>query len=458
MTVSEHPFDLEVRQYLATHPDTETVDLLIADANGVLRGKRVAAHGLEGLAEEGVCLPPSTLFADITGETSEATGLGFDIGDLDLVCRPVAGSLKPVPWHPRPSAQLLLNMFNDDGSPFAANPREVLKRVLKRLTDRGLQPVVAVELEFYLMDSERGADDRPQPPISPKTGERDRTTQVYGIAELDSYSDFIRDTNEACEAQGLPAYTAVAEYAPGQFEINLKHRDNAVQACDDAIYLKRLIKGIAEQHGLVATFMAKPYQQHAGSGTHVHVSMLNGDGDNVLVDDQGNLTQTMLSAIAGLQQFMAGSMLLLAPHANSYRRFVEDAFVPLSPCWGHNNRTVALRIPAGPRAATRIEHRVAGADANPYLAVASILAGIDYGLSRKLSPTAKTTGNAYLQQTRTLPRFWNTAIDAFNAHEALRDYLGKGFCNAYLGLKHGELETFQRHVSQLELDWYWRSM
>ena len=458
MTVPDHPFTLEARRYLAARPDTETVDLLIADANGILRGKRVTAHNLDELAGEGVCLPPSSLYVDITGSTAEATGLGFDIGDLDLMCRPVPGSLKPVLWQPRPSAQLLLAMFNEDGSPFAANPREVLKQVLARLRARGLRPVVAVELEFYLMDAARDADDRPQAPISPATGERDRTTQVYGIAELDSYRDFIRDINKACAAQDLPAYTAVAEYAPGQFEINLKYRDDAVQACDDAIYLKRLVKGVAERHGMVATFMAKPYPQHAGSGTHVHVSLLNDDGVNVLVDDHDQLTPVMLAAIAGLQQFMAGSMLLLAPHANSYRRFVEDAFVPLSPCWGHNNRTVALRIPAGPRHATRIEHRVAGADANPSLVAAAILAGIDYGLARKLSPTARTTGNAYLQQRRILPRYWNTAIDAFNAHEGLRDYLGKTFCNAYLALKHAELEAFQRHVSHLELDWYWRSM
>ncbi len=448
----------EATDFLEAHPDLETVDLLIADINGVLRGKRINATSLTKAYKDGICLPPSALAADITGDTAESTGLGFEIGDMDLVCRPVPGTLRPVPWHPHPSAQLMLTMFNEDGSPFAINPREILKKVVSRLHAKGLFPVVAVELEFYLTDFEKDVDGRPQPPICPATGERNTNNQIYGIAELDGYRDFIHAVADAACDQNIPADAAVAEFAPGQFEINLHHRDDPVTACDDGLMLKRLIKGIAERQDMVATFMAKPYEEHAGSGTHIHISMLDRRGVNVFNDIDGKESPWLLQAVAGLQAAMAESTLIFAPHANSYRRFVRDAFVPLAPLWGYNNRTVALRIPAGSSEATRIEHRVAGADANPYLVTAALLAAIDWGLEHMLQPTPETTGNAYNQVKPSLPRYWVHALDAFKGAKILPHYLGEQFCHVFSAVKEAELEIFQRHISSLEYDWYWRGI
>ncbi|MET0656191.1 MAG: glutamine synthetase family protein, partial [Pseudoxanthomonas sp.] len=315
---------------LARLPDCELVDLLLPDMNGLLRGKRITREALEKVYVDGVCLPMSLIATDITGNTVEETGLGYDIGDEDRVCRPVPGSLRPVPWSPRPMAQLLLSMEDAKGGAFEANPREVLKRVLDRYASRGLKPVVAVELEFYLFDAQLDADGRPRTPVNPVTGRRSSSTQVYYMEDLNDYRGFTDAVSAACQAQGIPADTAVAEYAPGQFEINLKHRDDALLACDDAVMLKRAIKAVAQQQGVQASFMAKPFAGQAGNGLHIHVSVLDAKGDNIFASTPDAPADTLRHAIGGLQRSASDSLLLFAPHANSYRRFVLNAFVPLN--------------------------------------------------------------------------------------------------------------------------------
>ncbi|MFM6988401.1 MAG: glutamine synthetase family protein, partial [Arenimonas sp.] len=337
-----HPADAKV---LAEYGNAELIDLILPDMNGLLRGKRITRDALEKVYQNGVCLPMSLIGTDVTGNTVEETGLGYDIGDEDRICRPIPGTLRPIPWQGRPMLQCLLSMEGFHGGMFSANPREVLKSVVQKFTDRGLTPVVAVELEFYLLDRELTVDGRPQTSINPATGERNRTTQVYYMGDLNDYQDFTDTVADACKAQGIPADTAVAEYAPGQFEINLKHRDDAVAACDDAVMLKRAIKSIAEQQGMLASFMAKPFVDQAGSGTHIHVSLLDKDGNNIFASTQDDPAPALKHGIAGLQQVSKDCMLMFAPHANSYRRFVLNAFVPLNDCWGFNNRTVAMRIP-----------------------------------------------------------------------------------------------------------------
>ncbi|HEX7801191.1 MAG TPA: glutamine synthetase family protein [Pseudoxanthomonas sp.] len=438
-------------------PDCELVDLLLPDMNGLLRGKRITRDALEKVYADGVCLPMSLIATDITGNTVEETGLGYDIGDEDRICRPVAGSLRPVPWSPRPMAQLLLSMEDAKGGAFEANPREVLKRVLERYAARGLKPVVAVELEFYLFDAHLDADGKPRTPVNPVTGRRSSSTQVYYMEDLNDYRGFTDAVSAACKAQGIPADTAVAEYAPGQFEINLKHRDDALLACDDAVMLKRAIKAVAQQQGVQASFMAKPFAEQAGNGLHIHVSVLDGKGDNIFASAPEAPADTLKHAIGGLQRSARDSLLLFAPHANSYRRFVLNAFVPLNDAWGYNNRTVAMRIPHSNEANTRVEHRIAGADANVYLVTAAVLAGMLHGLENGFDPGAPVVGNAY-EQTEIRTPYWRQAIDDFMGSEFIREQFGESFRHIYGQQKLKEMQTFYTQVTNLEYDWYLRAV
>jgi glutamine synthetase len=435
----------------------ESVDLLLPDMNGLLRGKRVQREALEKVYSDGVCLPMSLIATDITGNTVEETGLGYAIGDEDRICKPVPGSLRPVGWQERPMAQLLLSMQDTDGEAFEANPREVLTRVLQRFDARGLKPVVAVELEFYLLDGELDPQGRPRTSINPETGERSKSTQVYYIQDLNDYRHFTDAVADACRVQGVPADTAVAEYAPGQFEINLKHRDDALRACDEAIYLKRIIKGVAGKQGMIASFMAKPFAGQAGSGLHLHVSVLDKNGENIFACTPDAPAEPLKKAIAGLQRCAADCMLLFAPHANSYRRFVMNAFVPLNDCWGFNNRTVAMRIPHSDPVNTRIEHRIAGADANPYLVTAAILSGILDGLEKGGDPGAPVVGNAY-EQTEVRQQFWRDSIDRFANSQFIVDNFGERFRHIYGQQKAKEMRSFYAEVTTLEVEWYLRQV
>ena len=450
MTVN--PNCSEATAFLDDHLEIQEIDILLLDGNGVMRGKRIQRQSLLSLYEHGVCLPGSIFGADICGNTIEETGLGFDEGDADRICWPIEGTLSPVPWEPT-RGQVLTTMRELDGTPFFAEPRNVLLQVLQRFQETELTPVVAVELEFYLIERKRTAAGGPRPPVSRSTGQQLQQTQAYSISDLDEYGDLLAEIAAACRLQDIPAYTAVAEYAPGQFEVNLKHRPDAVSACDDAVSLKRLIRAQARKHGLDATFMAKPYPERSGSGTHVHVSLLDSKGRNVF-SDPGDPGPQLRHALGGLMETMEESMAVFAPNANSFRRFQPGSYVPMAPTWARNNRTVALRIPAGPDEAKRIEHRLAGADANPYLVVAAVLAGIHWGLTQQREPGPETTGNAEDQTESSLPLEWMAALEAMDTGEIMLDYLGSDFCHVFLETRSAERRRFLQAITPLEHQWY----
>ncbi len=238
---------------------------------------------------------------------------------------------------------------------------------------------MAVELEFYLVDRERTPEGHAQPPRQPLTGRREVKTQINSMQELDEYSTVLSAIDAAAREQELPVGTVLAEYGPGQFEVNLHHVDDPLLACDHAIRLKRLVKGVALAHGMEATFMPKPYRDHAGSGAHLHVSVLDAQGDNIFAAEDPVGSEQLRHAIGGLAATMNDAIAICAPTANSYRRFQPEAYVPLNPSWSVNNRGVAFRVPHGPPASRRVEHRIAGADANPYLLAAIVLAGMHLG-------------------------------------------------------------------------------
>ncbi len=446
----------ELDTFLARYPETTAVDFILTDTSGILRGKRIKTAALARTFQQGIRLPGSMFSMDATAEIIYDTGFVLEEGEADRLCRPIPGTLHPTPWAEPPVGQVLATMVEPDGSGFFAEPRQVLARVLERLTAKGLRPAVAVELEFYLLDRDRNPAGELQPARSPLTGRRQASPQVYSLSELADFAPVLSAMSAACDAQGIETHTTVSESTQGHYEINLGHLPDALAAADRAILFKHLVKGVAAQHGLDATFMAKPLGACSGSGLHVHVSLLDADDRNVFAAADGDRhgSELLQQAIAGLCATMPESMAIFAPNANSFRRYQERAFVPLAPCWGANNRTTALRLPPGDPTATRIEHRVPGADANVYLTVAAILAGIDCGLSQQLSAPPPTEGNAYDQHPASLPRSWREALAAFEQGEILRAYFGDRYHHLYHCCKRAELRKFEACVTPLELDWY----
>jgi glutamine synthetase len=437
-------------EFLAKHPDLESIDLLLVDANGQIRGKRIDASAIEKVFEDGITLPASIFGCDITGTTVESTGLGLDIGDRDYLCFPVPGSLQTLPWADVPAAQVMLDMKTEQEDSFPVSSRRILSDIVARFLESGLRPTVAVELEFYLLAGELDSQGMPVLPANPITGRQENSTQVYSINDLDDYKEIIDSIRRYTKQQGIPASAASSEYAPGQFEINLMHSDDPLAACDEAILLKRVIKTAAKECGYTATFMAKPFIDISGSGTHIHASLYDQSGANVFSANKEYLT----SAIGGLQASANDSMLICAPHANSYRRFQSGSYVPLNAAWGFNNRTVALRIPAGDEESRRIEHRIAGADTNPYLVTAVVLAGILDGIENQLSCDEPIEGNAYEKTQSDFPTDWLTSIQLFEQSKWVENYFGKEFQQTFAALKRAELDAFNRQVTPLEIEWY----
>ncbi len=442
----------ELTDFLAAHPDIQTIELLTADLNGVVRGKRIERDAIAKIYRDGFSLPASVYAVDATGTTVEETGLGVDTGDADRLCRPVPGSLTRVPWL-EGRAQALVTMVETDGStPFPVDPRQVLSRVVNRFSQMGYTPVVAVELEFYLVDRERDAWNRLQPPLSPSTGRRMSSTQVYSMDDLDDYDAFIQAVLRMAREQNLPADGVIAEYAPGQFEVNLHHCDDPLLAADHAIMLKRIIRHAARDFGLEATFMAKPYIDQAGSGTHIHLSLLDTAGKNLFSADDPESHLPLRRAIGGLLKTADLTQAMIFPTINSYRRLSSEIFSPNSKTWGYDNRTVAMRIPSGDRAACRVEHRLAGADANPYLVVAAVLAGVQYGLEHETEPGPAVVGNAYEQDHETLADNPRDALRAFEHSEWIRESFGTEFSKVYAACKWGETRLFEQQITPMELD------
>ncbi|MEJ2072954.1 MAG: glutamine synthetase family protein [Reinekea sp.] len=415
-------------QFLEQNPEVTTIELLISDLNGVLRGKRIERSLLEKVINQGFYLPGSVMSLDATGTTVEAAGLGMATGDSDQLCMPIPETLTMVPWvNDNTRAQMLCTMFGDTiTEPFFADPRHILSKAIDRFNQLGYQTGFAVELEFYLVDPERTADGALQPPLSTQTNQRLTSCQVYSIDDLTEYDDFIQNVIQSARAQNIPADTVIAEYAPGQFEVNLKYDTNILRAVDHAILLKRVIRNVAQQNGVEATFMAKPYLNESGNGMHLHLSLMR-DGKNAFSADDPTQNTLMQHAVAGILSLTDGSQAFLAPNINSYRRLAPNAFAPTSKTWGYDNRTVALRIPAGPDKATRIEHRMAGADANPYLATISLLAGIFEGIQHKLMPPEPIAGNAYEQATNFVADNLRDALRNMEQDDRLIDWFGE-FC------------------------------
>jgi len=402
-----------MHEWLIENPHIRTIRVAASDLNGVARGKRMPVRFADKVATDGTRFPMSVLNLDIWGEDIDDSPLVMETGDRDGVLKPTERGFMPMPWLETPSGLLPIWMYHEDGRPYMGDPRHALAQVEKRYRDKGLTPVVAVELEFFLIDD---AGRHLRVPASPRSGKRRVAGEILSLRALDQFDDFFSELYDACEAMDIPADTSISEAGLGQFEINLMHQSSALKAADDAWLFKMLVKGMARKHGFAASFMAKPYEDYAGNGLHMHFSVLDRDGRNVFDDGSPTGSATLRHAVHGCLRGMPGSTLVFAPHANSYARFVPGAHAPTGIAWAYENRTAAIRIPSGPSVARRVEHRLAGGDVNPYLSIAAVLGAAMNGIDDATEPPAPITGNAYAQDLPSVPMTWEAAIDMFETN------------------------------------------
>ena len=439
---------------LSEQPDTGSLDAIFIDLSGVVRGKRYPREDMAKLLNDGMQIPFSVYLLDVTGESLDPCGYGFTDGDPDGTALPLPGSLMPVPWAERPRAQALMTMFDGTGAPCWFEPRNVAAKALQRLADKGLSPTVAFELEFHLLDPEPDAAGRPRPAAAPVTGRRHHVGQVYGMTELDDFDPFFAAVERAAQQQGIPASVATKEYSAGQFEINLHHQADALAAADHCALLRYLIQRVAASQGMRATFLSKPFPELTGNGMHLHLSLMDESGRNRFDNGSELGSESLRHAIGGLAAAMPESMAFFAPNLNAYRRFGPNLFVPVTKSWGVNNRSFAFRIPTGPSAARRVEHRIAGADANPYLVLAAVVAAIDHGLENALDPGPPWSGNATAEPDPEIPLSLPDALRQLDEASRLAEAMEPRYLRLYAETKRLEYQRFMAEISPREYRWY----
>lgn len=445
----------ELETYLSAHPDTSHLDVLIVDLCGNAIGKRLPASSMSAVFDQGSPVCGAMQLVDVMGNTDDPMGYGFSDGDPDAFAVPLPGTLCPIPWLEGHKSQVLCEFANSvDGQPLWYEPRQVLKKVIGRFSDLGLKPRLALELEFYLLDRLRAGDGAPQPAASPRSGRPETSGKVLSLDKLDEFEPVLGAIERNCHAQNIPTTSMISEYGAGQFEVNLQHQDDPLQAADHAALLRRAVQGTSRALGYDASFMSKPFADQSGSGMHVHLSLLDDAGDNVFDPRRSDGDTYLARAVAGLQATMGEAMAIFAPNLNVYRRFKPDEFTPVTTDWGENNRSVAFRIPPSDAANRRIEHRVSGAEANPYLVVAAVLAGVHHGLARQLDPGDKHGGNAGAEIDPGLPLSLWQALAAIRRAEILPEYLGTDYLQIYADVKLAEFDAFMEAIHPREYEWY----
>ncbi len=404
---------------------------------------------MRSLEEDGLRLPESVFIQSVTGEyPDESERRVTDPALRDVRMRPDAGSLRLVPWYEEPTAQVIADCFHHDGSRVEIAPRAVLGRVLEAYAERGWQPVVAPELEFFLTKVNQDPDYPLEPPIG-RSQRPESARQSYGIEAVNEFDPIFEDVYDWCEAQAIDIDTLSHEAGAAQMEINFNH-GHALELADQAFLFKRTLRQAAIRHGMYATFMAKPMENEPGSAMHVHQSVLDATtGANLFAAAGEQVSPLFLQHVAGLQKYLPAAMPLLAPNVNSYRRLRRHSDAPINLHWGWDNRTVGLRVPVSGDAARRVENRVAGADANPYLAIAATLACGFLGMVDQLEPTKSIEGSAY-RLAQTLPRYLPDALDQLRRAKPLRQLLGEAFVEALIMVKEVEHAAYQRVISSWE--------
>ena len=439
----------DARAWLAAR-NIEEIECIVPDQAGVARGKIMPVQKF--LATPTMSIPGSIFTQTITGDWPVDDGtFEYDKADQDILLEPDFSTLSVVPWEQDPTAQLIHDAYHSDGRPLEIAPRQVLRRIVELYANRGWRPVVAPEIEFYLVKPNKDPDYPLEPP-SGRSGRPESARQSYSIAAVNEFDDLFDDIYKMSEAQDLEIDTLIHEEGAAQMEINLRHGDPLMLA-DQVFQFKRTIREAALQHDMYATFMAKPMSREPGSAMHIHQSVVDAaTGANIFSDDRGDPTPEFFAFIGGSQKYLPAVTCMLAPYVNSYRRLMRSGSAPINTMWGYDNRTVGLRIPNSSPAARRVENRIPSSDANPYLAIAASLACGYLGIEQSLMVSDPVTGAAN-EEDIALPRGLLEAVALFEEREELVEIFGRRFVSTYRAIKQAEFETFMQVISPWEREY-----
>lgn len=442
-------FTKDWKAYCAEHGTPERLELMLCDINAILRGKWLPAEEIGKLTKGLVRLPLSTYAPSIFGFEVEETGYGIVAGDPDGNLKPVAGTLTPVPWAQGSVAQVIVEMTDESGEISELSSRKILSNILDRLAARGLYPVVATELEFYIIKAREDSSDPPEPP------DRLPEAQNFDLEVLSRQADVLNEILAAAEVQGLPTDTLIAEYGPGQFEVNFHHTGDVLTAADNTLMFRRLVRAVVIDHGYEATFMAKPYADNPGSGMHVHVSLVDEDGRNVFASGSDDASPLLRHAVGGVLSTMVELQAIFAPHLNSYRRFQVGSFAPSRAEWGYDNRSAAVRVPETDGPGARLEHRICGADVNPYLAITAILGGVLHGIENEIEPGLPL--DPEVEVVSVAPRLshdWIRTVERLERSKIAADILGEEFRDVYVTVRKNEIGELMNIITPHEFTTY----
>lgn len=429
-----------IQSWLSDH-NIDDVEAFVPDMAGAARGKVLPAAKF-GSGE--LKLPEGIFAQTVSGEYVDNKD---NVEDRDMLLRPDPDTLRPVPWAADPTASVFLDCVNRDGDPVETSPRHVLRMVLDLYEEKGWRPVVAPEVEFYLINPHSDANEEVEPPEG-RLGWTETSKQPYSIDSMNDFEPFMNDVYAYCEVQNILIDTLSQEMGPAQFELNFLHGD-AIDLADQVFLFKRTVREAAIAHEMHATFLARPMSEEAGSALHMHQSVVDADGNNIFSDAKGKPSDLFSAYIGGLQKYMPQALLLFAPYPNSYRRFLSYDAAPVNLGWAIDNRTVGLRVPDSEPEARRVENRLAGSDVNPYLVLAGTLACGYLGMLEGTKPDAPIEGSAY-DLPFNLHRYMYEAIDAFEASDAMRSTLGNKFVDIYTEIKKHECHEFQTIVTPWE--------
>ena len=434
-----------ITQWLTDNNISE-IECIVPDTTGNARGKFIPAHQFIAQLEQR--LPEAILVQTVTGEYTDEHCDFVEPTDTYMILRPDASTLRIVPWAREPTAQIIADCFKNDGTPHPLSTRNVLRYILKLYAEAGLQPVVAPEVEFYLVNKNTDPDYELMPPKG-RSGRREVARLSFSIDAVAEFEDFVEDMYDFADAQKLDVDTLIHENGAAQMEINFRHGDPLAMA-DQAFIFKRTVRETALKHNMYATFMAKPMQREPGSALHLHQSVLDAKtGRNIFSDDAGNPTAEMMHYIGGLQRYTPELISFYAPNVNSYRRLAPDISAPINLSWGFDNRTTAFRVPNSTADNLRIENRFPGADANPYLAMTATLASGLLGMRQKLQPTEPHRGTANDEDVA-VARTLEEGVRQLNDTPELQQMIGELFMRAYAAIKLDEFEEFNRVISSWE--------